>query len=386
MDQLGGEQLGEDNLLPSTDLGDEYELGGVQVAPRGAREREADRNPGDLPSAARSRSRSPVPEEPASVAAKVAGLSDEGVHGEPGAYGGFGGGAPYSQFNDGGFGGGGGEVRPGDWTCPSCQANVFASKIVRRRRPPRAALSAPPARIAHRSRPFPPPPLQACFRCATPKPGITPGSFAAPGGFGGGGSSDVRPGDWTCAVCGANVFASKYNCFRCQAPKPAGAGGGGFGGPRCGSCGMPGGMPGYGAAPPYGGGGMYGGGGGYGMMGGMGMGGGGGGDVRPGDWTCPNCHGNVFASKNACYKCGTLKPDVPSPGFAQAPGAPPPYGGGGGYGGGFGGGGGYGGGGGGNVRPGDWTCPSCGANVFASKTNCFKCNAPKPGGMGGAGY
>ena len=49
-------------------------------------------------------------------------------------------------------------------------------------------------------------------------------------------------------------------------------------------------------------------------------------------------------------------------------------------------GGGYGGGGGGNVRPGDWTCPSCGANVFASKTNCFKCNAPKPGGMGGAGY
>ena len=45
-----------------------------------------------------------------------------------------------------------------------------------------------------------------------------------------------------------------------------------------------------------------------------------------------------------------------------------------------------GGGGGGDVRPGDWTCPSCGANVFASKTNCFKCHAPKPGGMGGAGY
>ena len=60
MEQLGGEQLGEDNLLPSTDLGDDYQLGSeLQVAPRGAREREADRNPGDLPSAARSRSRSP---------------------------------------------------------------------------------------------------------------------------------------------------------------------------------------------------------------------------------------------------------------------------------------------------------------------------------------
>ena len=93
MEQLGGEQLGEDNLLPSTDdLGQDGPYGELQVAPRGAREREADRNPGDLPSAARSRSRSPVPEEPASVAAKVAGLSDEGVHGEPGAYGGFGGG------------------------------------------------------------------------------------------------------------------------------------------------------------------------------------------------------------------------------------------------------------------------------------------------------
>ena len=132
MEQLGGEQLGEDNLLPSTDLGDEYELGGVQVAPRGAREREADRNPGDLPSAARSRSRSPVPEEPASVAAKVAGLSDEGVHGEPGAYGGFGGGAPYSQFDDGGFGGGGGEVRPGDWTCPACSRHAAGAEEVAR--------------------------------------------------------------------------------------------------------------------------------------------------------------------------------------------------------------------------------------------------------------
>ena len=29
-------------------------------------------------------------------------------------------------------------------------------------------------------------------------------------------------------------------------------------------------------------------------------------------------------------------------------------------------------------RPGDWTCPRCGANVFASKNECFKCRTPKP--------
>ena len=48
----------------------------------------------------------------------------------------------------------------------------------------------------------------------------------------------------------------------------------------------------------------------------------------------------------------------------------------GGGGGGFGGGGGGGYGGGGNVREGDWTCPSCSANVFASKNSCFRCNVP----------
>eukprot|EP00520_Triparma_pacifica_P013732 CAMPEP_0118650348 /NCGR_PEP_ID=MMETSP0785-20121206/10200_1 /TAXON_ID=91992 /ORGANISM="Bolidomonas pacifica, Strain CCMP 1866" /LENGTH=199 /DNA_ID=CAMNT_0006542719 /DNA_START=17 /DNA_END=616 /DNA_ORIENTATION=+ len=52
-----------------------------------------------------------------------------------------------------------------------------------------------------------------------------------------------------------------------------------------------------------------------------------------------------------------------------------------GYGGGFGGGQGY-----GNVRPGDWTCPACQINNFASRIQCFKCSTPKdaqPGQMGG---
>jgi hypothetical protein len=28
-------------------------------------------------------------------------------------------------------------------------------------------------------------------------------------------------------------------------------------------------------------------------------------------------------------------------------------------------------------RPGDWTCSACGAKVFASKSSCYKCYAPK---------
>ena len=50
---------------------------------------------------------------------------------------------------------------------------------------------------------------QACFRCATPKHWASRRAPPCPPRIGGGGSSDVRPGDWTCAVCGANVFASK---------------------------------------------------------------------------------------------------------------------------------------------------------------------------------
>ena len=36
-------------------------------------------------------------------------------------------------------------------------------------------------------------------------------------------------------------------------------------------------------------------------------------------------------------------------------------------------------------RPGDWTCPSCQSNVFASKVECFRCRAPKPGHESGFG-
>ncbi|KAL1510286.1 hypothetical protein AB1Y20_006606 [Prymnesium parvum] len=36
----------------------------------------------------------------------------------------------------------------------------------------------------------------------------------------------------------------------------------------------------------------------------------------------------------------------------------------------------------GGERPGDWTCPSCSASVFGSKSACFKCGEPKPSGGG----
>ena len=105
---------------------------------------------------------------------------------------GFGGdgGAPPAPSGGDGPPGGRGDVRPGDWTCNGCGANVFASKT-------------------------------ACFRCQAPKPGFENMGGGGKGGAGG----DVRPGDWTCPGCGANVFASKNSCFRCQTPRPAGVGG-----------------------------------------------------------------------------------------------------------------------------------------------------------------
>ena len=38
-------------------------------------------------------------------------------------------------------------------------------------------------------------------------------------------AEDAKPlgefrNDWTCAACGASVFARKKHCFKCQAPKP----------------------------------------------------------------------------------------------------------------------------------------------------------------------
>eukprot|EP00967_Tisochrysis_lutea_P063246 scaffold81500_cov24-Tisochrysis_lutea.AAC.2 len=39
----------------------------------------------------------------------------------------------------------------------------------------------------------------------------------------------------------------------------------------------------------------------------------------------------------------------------------------------------------GQARPGDWTCPECSANVFASRDKCFRCSTARPGSDAGAG-
>ncbi|KAJ1485337.1 hypothetical protein T484DRAFT_1620517 [Baffinella frigidus] len=147
------------------------------------------------------------------------------------------------------------------------------------------------------------------------------------GGGGGREPPAPRPGDWTCPSCNANVFASNQACFRCKAPRTPNA--------RV-----------YGQEPSHGS--------------GMGHE-----FRRDGDWTCPSCSTNCFASKNECFKCKTPKPsgnmEAPRPGAGGMGGGP-----------------------GGNrtftPREGDWTCPECGGNCFASRMECFRCKAPRPTG------
>mmetsp|Transcript_17621 Transcript_17621/g.28515 ORF Transcript_17621/g.28515 Transcript_17621/m.28515 type:complete len:386 (+) Transcript_17621:214-1371(+) len=205
------------------------------------------------------------------------------------------------------------EVREGDWACPNCNANCFRSRT-------------------------------SCFRCRTPKPGAAPVSQYG--------------GDWSCPSCHANVFARRNECFKCRTPRPMSGGQNGWNGAPAPYMGTPYGMP-YmpQQMPPQG-------------------------NTRPGDWTCPECRANVFASRNECYKCRTPKP--PGAGESQ-----PPYSGHTPYNGGY------------HVPPmgqgppngfraGDWLCPSpqCSAHNYASRTTCFRCNGPRgpPAPMGGGGY
>jgi len=179
-------------------------------------------------------------------------------------------------------------------------------------------------------------------------------------GMGGGMPANFRQGDWMCTSCGQHNFASKTNCHKCGAMKPAqqpaqgGYGQAAFGAQQYGSY--------DGQAAAYGG---YGGlDGMMGMMGQPAMGGGMGGyggtpaNFRPGDWMC-RCGAHNYASKSACHKCGTAKETGaggagPS-GYAPAAAGGTPA----------------------NFRAGDWMC-ACGAHNYASKTACHKCSAPKP--------
>jgi len=110
------------------------------------------------------------------------------------------------------------------------------------------------------------------------------GDFSNFGGRSGGGVRDARPGDWPCASCNANNFASRNSCFKCNEPRGA-SGSGGYGGGRS----------------------SGGGGGNYERQGDFRSFGGRGGqsrvESRPGDWPCASCSANNFASRNSCFKC-----------------------------------------------------------------------------------
>ncbi|KAK5809878.1 hypothetical protein F5H01DRAFT_368680 [Linnemannia elongata] len=266
--------------------------------------------------------------------------------------------------------------RPGDWTCNMCQFVNFSSRM-------------------------------ACLKCNSPSPeGVIPSQPA-----------NFTSGDWMCpnAQCGFHNYASRTHCLRCRTPMPGTSGNGsGYnnGGPV--------------ASPhhhshhshhhhPYASGGGSGGGG-HSIT------------FRPGDWNCPSCNFQNFASRTQCMKCGT---SAPSSGGGSGSGSgggyrgsnssynsydnssssnSNSYGGGyqssgyqsSGYQGGRGGGNSYGGGGsqsygsqggsgsygssgngsssGGqsNFRPGDWSCPSCNSHNFASRFQCMRCGLAKP--------
>lgn len=94
-------------------------------------------------------------------------------------------------------------------------------------------------------------------------------------------------------------------------------------------------------------------------------------EMRPGDWSCSNCGAEkVYATRTHCNKCGAPKPGLnlppqPVQGVAPQPQLAAPAGGK------------------GEVRPGDWFCQACGAGpVFATRDACFKCGAPRPAGAG----
>ncbi|KAK3131564.1 hypothetical protein QOZ80_6AG0508170 [Eleusine coracana subsp. coracana] len=90
-------------------------------------------------------------------------------------------------------------------------------------------------------------------------------------------------------------------------------------------------------------------------------------DIRPGDWYC-TCGYHNFASRSSCFNCGTIVRDFPAGQGAE----------------------------GGRDsaavragwKAGDWICtrPGCNVHNFASRTECYRCNAPRESGPGNSYY
>ncbi|KAJ3092942.1 hypothetical protein HK102_000036 [Quaeritorhiza haematococci] len=88
--------------------------------------------------------------------------------------------------------------------------------------------------------------------------------------------------------------------------------------------------------------------------------------VLPGDWLCPTCGVNNFASRTRCLQCGTGNPSPPalSPHQHLHPEGPTP-----------------------RTRPtdrpGDWNCPNsaCRYHNYASRAECYRCGSKRANSM-----
>ena len=205
-------------------------------------------------------------------------------------------------------------MKPGDWSCPECDAHNFASRT-------------------------------ECFSCGAPVPEGAGRAALAP-------AYTARPGDWACS-CGASNFAWREACYTCGGERPADAARvpvPARGGYERGDRGDRYDSRAGGDRPPR--------------------------RADPGDWYCAEggCGAHNFRRRTSCFLCGAPKGanaevvpgDVPSAGGDRSFGErsferrePPP------------------------PRDGDWACPSCAFNNFASRTECFRCGTPAPEGMGG---
>ncbi|XXG45670.1 hypothetical protein AAC387_Pa02g0695 [Persea americana] len=145
-----------------------------------------------------------------------------------------------------------------------------------------------------------------------------------------------KPGDWNCRSCQHLNFSRRDSCQRCGEQRSGDRGDfGSFGG--------------------RGGGGSS-----YGFSGS---------DVRPGDWYCSagSCGAHNFASRSSCFKCGAFKDESGGSfdgdgqrsrsafGFSSSRGSRSSW------------------------KSGDWYCsrPGCNEHNFASRMECFRCNAPR---------
>ncbi|KAI9498440.1 hypothetical protein BDB00DRAFT_800301 [Zychaea mexicana] len=177
----------------------------------------------------------------------------------------------------------------------------------------------------------------------------------------------LRPGDWMCPNCSFHNFASRRNCFKCNAESPHNNSTNNNGGSSSTKT----------TATP----------------------GGKASNFTPGDWLCPNttCQFHNYSSRYQCWKCGTDRPTAtaaassgaandktndststpttptgPAAGTAgvvpgntpiapvthPTPIVPSRH----------------------SVRPGDWFCPNseCCFQNFASRTACYRCHTPNP--------